>query len=250
MTDGPVVKTDQHGATRVLTLNRPQRRNALSVDDRRELIAALDEAFTDPTTVSVVLTGAGPLFCAGGDISKMPTDGKNARVGLGVLTELVNRLVRGPKPIIAAVEGGAFGLGLSLVAASDFVVASSTARFAASFGRLGLVPDTGMFWTLTRRVGPARARELMLLTDDFSAEEGHRMGLSTELVEPGQTLVRALEIAQRLANGSPAMHAATKRIFAQAEDSLDAVLEAEAEAQVRLLATPYFSERKAEFLGR
>ncbi|MET8220361.1 enoyl-CoA hydratase/isomerase family protein [Streptomyces hirsutus] len=250
MSDEPAVLTTKRGRTAVLELNRPRRRNALDLQDRRDLIAALDAAAEDPEVVSIVLTGAGPMFSAGGDIKSMPTDPEIARVRLRVLTELVNRMVKGPKPIISAVEGGAFGLGLSLVAATDFVVASREARFAASFGRLGLVPDTGLFWTLPRRIGAARAKELMLLTNDFTAQEADAMGLVTELVDAGSALDRALELAERLAQGSPAMYAETKALCAQPEQDLASVLESEAEAQVRMLATDFFSEAQEKFFKR
>ncbi|GAB2810306.1 enoyl-CoA hydratase/isomerase family protein [Streptomyces chlorus] len=250
MSDEPAVLTTKRGRTAVLELNRPRRRNALDLQDRRDLIAALDAAAEDLEVVSIVLTGAGPMFSAGGDIKSMPTDPEIARVRLRVLTELVNRMVKGPKPIISAVEGGAFGLGLSLVAATDFVVASREARFAASFGRLGLVPDTGLFWTLPRRIGAARAKELMLLTNDFTAQEADAMGLVTELVDAGSALDRALELAERLAQGSPAMYAETKALCAQPEQDLASVLESEAEAQVRMLATDFFSEAQEKFFKR
>ncbi|MGW1403433.1 enoyl-CoA hydratase/isomerase family protein [Streptomyces sp. NPDC002405] len=250
MSDEPAVLTTTKGHTAILELNRPWRRNALDLQDRRELIAALDGAAQDPDIVAIVLTGAGPMFSAGGDIRSMPTDPEIARVRLRVLTELVNKLVNGPKPIISAVEGGAFGLGLSLVAATDFVVASRDSRFAASFGRLGLVPDTGLFWTLPRRVGSARAKELVLLANDFTAEDALKMGLVTDLVDPGTAVDRALDLAERLAQGSPAMYAEAKGVFAQPNQDLASILDSEAEAQVRMLATEYFSEAQERFRKR
>ena len=246
----PAALSEQEGNIRIIRLNRPERRNALDLQDRRDLIAELDAATADPKTSVIVLTGVGPIFSAGGDIRSMPTDPEVARVRLRVLTELVGKLVEGPKAIVSAVEGGAFGLGLSLVATTDYVVASREARFAASFGKLGLVPDTGLFWSLPRRIGAARAQELVLLANDMSASEAHAAGLVSELVEPGMSLPRALEVAGRIASGSPHMIAATRRIFAQPDQSLAGLLAAEADAQMNLLATDEFAQRRDAFLGR
>lgn len=247
---GPAVLVSEEGAVRVLTLNRPRRRNALDLEDRQELLSALMAADAEPSCRVIVLTGTGPTFCAGGDISSMTSDRESAKVRLRVLGELTRALVRGRKPVIAAVTGGAIGLGLSLAAAADYVVADRGARFVASFGKLGLVADTGLFWSLAQRVGPARAKELMLFATELSAVDAHRIGLVSEVVEPGGSKARALEQASSLAEESPDMIAATKRIIAQADQDLDALLESEAKTQLELLATEEFARRQRDFVER
>lgn len=233
-----------------ITLNLAHKRNALNLSDRIALIEALREAESDNRCVAVVLTGAGPTFCAGGDIASMTSDPEAARVRLAVLADLTNALVRNKKPIIAAVNGGAFGLGLSLAAASDYIVAGRDARFVASFGKLGLVADTGLFWSLSQRVGASRAKVLILWGTELSADEAHRIGLVNECTEPGQELDRALEVGACFVDMSPPMVSSTKQIFAQADQGIDAILQAEAEAQLRLLATEEFAERQQAFLDR
>jgi 2-(1,2-epoxy-1,2-dihydrophenyl)acetyl-CoA isomerase len=123
-------------------------------------------------------------------------------------------------------------------------------RLAASFGKLGLVADTGLFWSLSQRVGPGRAKELLLFATELSATEAHAIGLVSELVEPGATVARAHERAQVFADASAAALAATKQIFAQPDQDIDAILAAETDAQVRLLSTEEFSRRRRAFLQR
>ncbi|RNF78230.1 enoyl-CoA hydratase/isomerase family protein [Streptomyces botrytidirepellens] len=248
MTDPVLVAQD--GPVRTLTLNRPSRRNALDLDDRRVLLAALLDAEGDHSCRAVVLTGAQGVFCAGGDIRSMSRDRDVARARLAVVNDIARALVRSPKPVVAAVESGAFGLGLSLAAASDYVVAAADARFVASFAKLGLTADTGLFWSLSQRIGPGRAKELILLAGELTAERAHRMGLVSEVVPGTEVLERAMERAGQLAAASPAMVAGTKKIFAQERQDLESVLAAEAEIQVELLAGDDFAEGRAAFLER
>ncbi|MEV0642959.1 enoyl-CoA hydratase/isomerase family protein [Streptomyces sp. NPDC050619] len=249
MTDHAVLVA-QDGPVRTLTLNRPGRRNALDLDDRRALRAALSEAENDHTCRAVVLTGAHGVFCAGGDIRSMSQDPEVARARLAVINDIARALVHCPKPVIAAVEGGAFGLGLSLAAASDYVVAAEDARFVASFAKIGLTADTGLSWSLSQRVGPGRAKELILFADELTADQAHRMGLVSEVVPGEEVMGRAMERAGQLAAASPAMVAGTKRIFAQERQDLESILAAEAEVQAELLAGDDFAERRAAFLDR
>jgi 2-(1,2-epoxy-1,2-dihydrophenyl)acetyl-CoA isomerase len=244
-----VLARDQ-GAVRVLTLNRPERRNALDLDDRRLLLAELHDAARDAACRVVVLTGAGGFFSAGGDIGSMTQDPDVARTRLEVLGSIARAIASSSKPLIVAVEGGAFGAGLALAAAGDRVIAARDARFAASFGRLGLTGDTGVLWSLSQRVGPARAKELLLLCTELSADEAHRIGLVSRTVAPGQALECAIAEAWDLCDLSATAIAATKRIFSQPEQDLDSVLDAEAAAQMELLQGEDFVRRRAQFLSR
>ncbi|MFI5665046.1 enoyl-CoA hydratase/isomerase family protein [Streptomyces sp. NPDC051684] len=238
------------GPVHILTLNRPARRNALDLADRRELLVALRESEQDPECRAIVLTGAGEVFCAGGDIRSMSQDPDVARERLAVVGDVARALVCSAKPVVAAVRGGAYGLGLGLAAACDYVVAAEDARFAASFAKIGLTADAGLSWSLARRVGHARAKEVILFAEDMDATEAQRVGLVSEIVAGEKVAVRARERAERLAAASPAMVAATKRIFAQEAQDLDAVLDAEADAQVELLGGEGFAEGRAAFLER
>ncbi|MFD7292849.1 enoyl-CoA hydratase/isomerase family protein [Streptomyces sp. NPDC059897] len=246
----PAVDIRCEGPVHTLTLNRPARRNALDLADRRELLAGLRESERDPECRAIVLAGAGEVFCAGGDIRSMSQDPDVARERLAVVGDVARALVCSAKPVVAAVRGGAYGLGLGLAAACDYVVAADDARFAASFAKIGLTADSGLSWSLAQRVGPARAKEIILFAEDLNAAEAQRIGLVSEIVAAEKVAARARERAERLAAASPAMVAATKRIFAQEAQDLDAVLDAEAEAQVALLAGEGFAEGRAAFLER
>lgn len=248
--DARAVLCRREEAVAVLTLNRPDRRNALDHGARRELIEALGRAAADRGTRVIVLVGSGDFFCAGGDVGAMSRDPDAAQERMVVLGRLARAIVQSPKPVVAAVEGGASGLGLSLAAACDHVVAAENARFTAAFGRLGLVADTGLFWSLTGRVGPARARQFLLFGESVSATEAAAIGIANEVVGPGESLPTALARAGRLAASSPAAVAATKRILAHPRQDLDALLDAETDAQVSLLASRDFEEGRCAFLER
>ena len=244
------VLREEHGTVRLLRLNRPDRRNALDLPDRELLLEELTSAEADPAVRAVVLTGAGEIFSAGGDIRSMSPDPEVAQRRLGLMNDIARAMVTGGTPIVVAVEGGAFGGGLSLACAGDLVVAGRSARFAASFVKIGLVPDTGLFYLLPRRVGAGRARELMLTARAVTAEEGERIGLLDVVVDDGDAVDRALALAADLAAGSPATTAGVKQILAQTDQSLDAVLDSEERVQVQLLAGADFAEGRAAFLER
>lgn len=251
-TDGATaaVLAADHGPVRVLTLNRPERRNALDLADRGALLAALEAAGGEPACRAVVLTGAGGVYSAGGDIGSMSPDPEIARERLGLVNAIARTLVTMPKPVVSAVEGGAWGLGLALACASDLVVAGSSSRFAASFGRIGLAPDTGLTWSLPRQVGAARARALLLTARSLEIDEAERIGLVDEVVDDGQAVTRARAIAEELAAFSAPATAAVKRLVARCDEPLDHVLDAEAQEQTRLLAGEDFTEGRAAFFER
>lgn len=239
------------GSVWVLTLDDPKRHNALDVPARHQLLAALEQAVTDPACRALVLTGAGGTFCSGGDLSTMPVDDRAAaRTRLDALTHIVRLLVRGPKPVVAAVEGVAYGAGLSLAAACDHVVAAADARFCCSFGRVGLIADSGLLWTLPQRVGRGRAAELLLFGDPLPATRAIQIGLVDHLVEPGNALSVAIERARRLAEAAPLAIRATKAALGRWPYSLEDALALEASTQADLYESDDFSEGRAAFFGK
>lgn len=197
----------------VLTIDKPARRNALDQAMRLDLASRLGELmFDDPTCRVLVLTGTGRHFCSGADVSEMatPTVGESRR-RVGVLGETFRLLATGPKPVIAAVEGLAYGAGFSLAMASDYVVSAADARFAGAFVKLGLLPDAGILWSLARRIGDARARALMMLATEIDGREAGALGAVERVVEPGTALSEATQLARAWA-AVPAEHwAAAKR---------------------------------------
>lgn len=244
----PRILTEDRQSVRLITLNRPERRNVLDLPARADLLAALRAA--EHEARAVVLTGAGGFFCAGGDIRAMTADPSEAARRLDVLAALAGQLVHSSVPVVAAVEGGAYGAGLSLVSAATYVVSGATARFEASFGRIGLAPDTGLTWTLPRRIGHARARRMLLLLDAYDADQAHAAGLVDEVVDDGQALPRAIQVAKRLAELSAPMVAATSALLAQGHSTVAEAAAAEGRAQVTLLQSSESQALRARFLDR
>lgn len=249
-----VIDTMEDGVA-VLTLNAPARRNALSTEVRQGLFDSLQKYTADPACRAIVLTGAGQTFCAGGDISQMkpppgvtPADYSKARMKL--LHDSVRFIAAGPKPVVAAVEGHAAGAGMSLAAACDYVVAAEDARFVASFGKIGLIADCGLLWSLPHRVGHARARDLLLTARTVGAEEALRLGLANEVTAKGGALAKAIEKAKSYATTAPLSIAWTKRAMAGELDDLDAALTKEIQWQGELRATADHQEARDAFLEK
>lgn len=224
----------------LLTLDRPDARNAYSQRMIDALLASLRDAEDDPTIRCVVITGAGRAFSAGGDLKLMQ---QRAGMFAGDAVALAQRyrrtIQRIPKaledfnkPIIAAINGAAIGAGLDLACMCDIRVASSRARFGETFVKVGLVPGDGGAWVLSRAVGFAHAIELALTGDVIDARRALQIGLVTHVVEPDALLDHALDIAQRIAANAPLAVQLTRRAFHQAHrQSLTQALETAASYQ-------------------
>lgn len=249
MSDPLTVQRD--GSIAILTLNDPARRNALSMELRSALRDQLQALAQDSTCRAIVLTGAGGYFCAGGDLTAMRSDDPaGARVRLGIVQDIIRAIAAGPRPVVAAVEGPAFGAGMALAAASDLVVASEGARFSASFVRLGLMPDAGLLWSLPQRVGAARARALMLSGQVLDATEALAQGLADQVCAPEALRPTAIAQAQMLAEGAPLAIAQIKTAFARGTDTLENVLAMERDGQPLLFGSQDFAEGLAAFRDR
>lgn len=236
------------GPVRIVTLNRPSRRNALDLEMREVLAEVLETAMTDAAVRAVVLTGAGGTFCAGGDITsmrRMPPGPARQRV------EAVQRVVRaiwhGPKPVVAAVEGHAVGAGAALAIACDLVVAADDVSISTAFTRIGLAGDMGIFASLPDRVGVGAARALLLAPRAFTGPEAYAAGLVDQVTEPGAALAGAQAAAGSLAEGPPLAFAEIKAMLAPGRDE---VLAREVEAAARLMGTADFAEGVAAFRER
>ncbi|WP_405138664.1 enoyl-CoA hydratase/isomerase family protein [Nocardia sp. NBC_01388] len=245
--ESPVL-TEDVGAVRIITLNRPHRRNAIDIPLRHALADRLEEATADATVRAIVLTGAGSAFCAGGDISTMRRmDESEARPRAQAAQRVVRAIWQGGTPVIAAVEGSAFGAGVSLALACDRVIAAEDAIFSTAFTGVGLAGDMGIFASLPARVGPAKARQLMLLPTRLSGAEAATLGLSDVVVPSGTALECALADAERIAAAPPLAIAALKSLLARWPGDPLAVLEHEVDAQVRLFDTEDFAEGVSAF---
>lgn len=216
----------------VLTLNRPERLNALSGSMLTALLEALPRFAADPDVGVVVLTGAGRGFCAGGDVKAM-AEGREftgtfeeKAQSLRAAMEVSRWLHEMPKVTIAMVRGAAAGAGLSLALACDMRVASDTARFATAFARVGYSGDFGGSWYLTQLVGTAKARELYYTADIVDAQQAQALGIVNRVVPDARLEDESMALAARLARGPRVAYQYMKRNFNAAEsgslrDSLD-----------------------------
>ena len=195
----------------VLTMNRPERRNALSGEMLAGLIRALDEVELADDVGCIVLTGAGGAFCAGGDVKNMAEGGGGGGRGPS-LDERIHgqrvsqrrtsgRIYELPKPVIASLPGAAAGAGLSLALACDLRIASEQALITTAFARVGFSGDYGGTYFLTQLVGAAKARELYYLSERIDAKEAERLGLINRVVPAASLEEETLPLARRLANG-------------------------------------------------
>ncbi|AOP45286.1 enoyl-CoA hydratase/isomerase family protein [Streptomyces lydicus] len=239
-----------------LTLNRPEALNALTGDQRERLIDRLADASADPDVRAVVLTATGKGFCAGADLRGAPPAGERVAGDVARLIRLgAQRLVAAvqdcEKPVIAAVNGTAAGLGAHLALACDLVLAAASARFIEVFVRRGLVPDGGGAYLLPRLIGPQRAKELMFFGDAVPAAEAERLGLVNRVVPDDALTATAREWAERLAAGPTRALTLTKQLVnASLESDRATAFAAEATAQEINMATADAREGVASFVER
>ena len=247
MSDDLVLR-EQRGAVTVLTLNDAKRRNPWSLRMRELVEQELSELQEDEAVRAIVLTGAGGAFCAGGDMAEWGdwTLGKT-RHRLRVSGKVMRMLALGSRPVVAAVEGPAFGAGLSLVSAADYVVAAENAKFSCAFIKMALVPDTGAFWSLPLKVGPGKAWELFSLGEPFGAEEALRMGLVNKVVPAGEALPAAMAVAEKYAALPTQTLSLMKAIRFESSQTLDSAINAEINIQPMAMATADHKEAVAAF---
>jgi 2-(1,2-epoxy-1,2-dihydrophenyl)acetyl-CoA isomerase len=243
-----------NGGVATLTLNRPAQRNAIDLAMRTEIAACVEALKRDRDVRALVITGAGGAFCAGGDlrgIGSAQLDGAGWRQRMKDAHAWVGALIALDRPVIAAVDGPAFGAGFSLALAADFVVASPRARFCLSFMKMSLVPDFGALYTLPRVVGVQRAKELMLSAREIAADEAQRLGIVGEVVDNDQVLARAQAIAASFTGASPLAVSLVKRALAAAPAaSLDTMLDFEADAQALCFGSADHKTAVARFLDK
>ncbi|MCY1199018.1 Short-chain-enoyl-CoA hydratase [compost metagenome] len=252
MTD--FVLRERRGATLIITLNRPERRNAFDLEVRQSLAEAVFEARDDDTVKAVVVTGAQGVFCAGGDLKSL-SEAKRPiykdRDRIRRLHTWFHELVNLEKPVIAAVDGPAFGAGFNLALACDFILGTPAARFCAVFGRIGLVPDLGGFFLLPRIVGLQRAKELVFSAREVDADEALSLGILYRIV-PRQTLLdQALELAARFHSASTEALGMSKNILNRSFNlDQNTLAELESHAQALALHTAYHDDAVARFLDK
>jgi 2-(1,2-epoxy-1,2-dihydrophenyl)acetyl-CoA isomerase len=244
-----------------LTLNRPEVRNALDMAMRQHLEAALTALDGDSGVRVLVVRGAGEHFSSGGDVKLMRDNPMTAAEGqsrVEAMNRAIMALARFRTPTIAMVEGAAVGAGCNLALACDLVVASERARFGEVFARIGLIPDAGGTYFLPRRVGLARAKELVFTADIIDAREAERIGLINRVVPPPDLERETYALARRIADGPPRVLASAKALLDRAPGlDLEAALQWEALTQGAMLegadhregVRAFFEKRPPKFTG-
>lgn len=247
------IQVSQESGIATITLNRPERRNAISYELIDELLAALDELEKSASRV-IVLTGAGRVFCAGMDLEELKslagkTHAENIKDSSRVAA-LFRRIYDFPKPTIAAVNGSAVAGGAGIATMCDFTVAAANARFAYSEVHIGFIPaivSTILIW----QVGHKVARDLLLSGRQFDANEAHRYGLVCEVTEADELMPRAYELAKRLLENSPASLRETKKLLnGFIATQLDMQISQAIEANAVSRETDDFREGIASFLEK
>lgn len=211
------------GRTMVLTLSNPEHRNALGPEIYAAGIEALNAAETNPEVRSVIITGQGSVFSAGGNLQRLqnnrqlpPEVQAQSIEGLHSWIEAIRTF---PKPVIAAVEGPAAGAGFSLALACDLIVAASNSVFVMAYIGVALSPDGGGSWSLSRLLPRQLATELLMCGERIGADRLHQFGIVNRLTEPGQALATALGWAQQLNDRAPNALASVKELLAEADNS-------------------------------
>ncbi|MGY4750364.1 enoyl-CoA hydratase/isomerase family protein [Pannonibacter sp. Q-1] len=253
-----ITVSHQNGIARI-TLNRPDVRNAINDQMRAELIAAFDAAGADKSVRGVILTGAGKGFCSGGDIGGMRArlDAPAGEVAFNgwkrqQSTHRGVAAIHGlSKPVIAALNGAAFGLGLDMALACDFIIAAEGAKLSMSFVKRGLVSDGGGMYFLPRRVGLSKAKELILTARVLETDEALRIGMIDRVAAPDALLDEAQAWAEELTIGSPAAVALTKAIIDKTFESTDEqVFALGREAQAICYTTAEHRKSVEDFLNK
>ncbi len=247
------LKLEQDGGVATITLNRPEKRNAISAEMIAELPAALDQAEASAARV-VILTGAGKAFCAGMDLDDLRAVASQSAAqhleDARKMAGMFRRVYAFAKPIIAAVNGAAIAGGTGLATLADFTLAVPEAKFGYTEVRIGFLPGVVSVF-LRRQVGEKRARELLLTGRIFEAAEAQTMGLVTQVVPSGELLDAARKMAEELVALSPTSLTRTKRLLLRAEESeIERDLEAAIRESANIRSTADFREGLAAFLER
>lgn len=233
----------------LVTINRPERKNAITMAMRAEFQDVFQQLQDDPAVRSIVLTGAGSDFSAGADVGEIGIGGvagnmHNARTR----TRMVRSVAHTHKPIIAAVEGVCIGMSFAMALACDFIICASNSRFQFAFRHIGLALDAGAGWLLERHVGVMRAKDIAYSGRFVSGEEAARYGFALEAVAPGDALARAMELARDYAPAPTLALSEIKRQFDNAPgQTFDQALDFELTVQALMTWTEDFKEGSTAF---
>jgi 2-(1,2-epoxy-1,2-dihydrophenyl)acetyl-CoA isomerase len=237
------------GAVAKVVLNRPERLNALTWEMRQQLREHFSELRFNEAVRAIIVTGEGRAFCTGADVGRMERKdlrGEREKLQQGSHS-YIRVLTSIEKPVIAAVRGPTVGIGWSIAMACDLIVASETARFSQIFRRIGLAPDGGAIWFLLKRIGMARAKELVFTGRFVDAAEALSLGLVNSVVPDGELMAKAEELAADLASGPTFAFGMAKKMFAMANSTYEDFLDLESLVQPQLGQTEDHREGVAAF---
>lgn len=255
------VLLERDGRSAIITLNRPEARNALTMTVVGELRRLVEEASADSTVRCIVITGAGGHFCAGADLRRTLSEVPNLMDRLDEYIDefhgIVKAIVRAPKPVVAMLDGAAVGFGADIALGCDLRVASTEAYVQEKFVHIGLMPDGGGTFWLPHLVGKSRAMQMVLLSDKLAAKEMDTLGLAVRVVPPADLRAATMEVARRLERGAPLAYASAKAAIIASLGDFDAALKREREGQLRLLrskdciegVTAWMEKREPNFTG-
>lgn len=261
MSNSQRITLERENNVAILTICNPARRNAFTKDMRRELTERFNELQIDPGVRAIILTGAEGHFCSGADVSRfgaMDMGAMDFREWYRETLTLLRAVADGVKPIICAIEGDCIGAGFSLALLADFMIVSRQARLGAFFAKIGLLPDTGIMYTLQRRVGMAQMRKMLMLATPVSGAEGDKIGLADELVEAGQALSIAKQWAARFDDVAPMVVSGIRIALRNGVNSMDEAIRAELDLQPYLTMSgdlkegmnAFLEKRRPTFTGR
>jgi len=237
----------------IVTLNRPEKRNALDLSMRTELAEVVLTARSDSSLYAMIITGAGGAFCAGGDIQAMTSKRTpyESRKRIQDIYTWLYELVSLELPVIAAVDGAAYGAGINIALAADFILASTRARFCEVFGRMGLIPDVGGLYLLPRIIGLQKAKELVFSARSIDAEEAKELGIVYSIHEPDALMDAATALAARFRDASREAIGLSKNIMNQSFNlDFRALGELEAYGQAVAHDTNYHKAAVKRFLAK
>ena len=250
------IKVTLEAGVATVTLNRPEKLNAFAGHMRRDLAEALEQAASDKAVRVVVVTGAGRGFCAGADVKFMQElmerdDVEEFRRLLGAGRRVLTAIRQMAKPVVASVNGPAYGAGFNLALACDLRIASETASFSQSFVKVGLHPDWGGTYFLPRVVPTNIACEMFFLGEAFDAQRALQFGIVNRVVPEAELAAATRELAGRLRDAPHASIAAAKRaVYLSESESLERMLQYETEAQIQCFQSREARERVRAFLER
>jgi 2-(1,2-epoxy-1,2-dihydrophenyl)acetyl-CoA isomerase len=247
-----VLLIDRDGPVTVLTLNRPRARNAIDQALLEALGKGLRAAAEDPAARAVVITGSGNAFCSGADLKASLGAPGALEGGVGEIIDayhaMIRAIVAAPKPVIAAVDGGAVGFGCDLALACDLRVLTAEAYLQERFVKIGLMPDGGGTFWLPRLIGVGRAMEMILLGEPVPAEEARALGLANRVVPVPALREETMKLAHQLAKGPPLAYAEIKKaVRAGLNGTIDGTLELEKKGQLRCVTSSDCKEGLAAF---